>query len=141
MGKTKTQELLSDKTPNTKHLYENYEVQEVIQAYTKDLELSSLNSDLGTGTRLKEVGDGSLLLTPRDINKEKNTSAGHDFANNATRQIFNDQTLQMETHILDNLTPHLEAFHELTQLEAIRNSGKKVNFVVPMVSSDNYNSL
>ena len=71
MGKTKTQELLSDKTPNTKHLYENYEVQEVIQAYTKDLELSSLNSDLGTGTRLKEVGDGSLLLTPRDINKKK----------------------------------------------------------------------
>lgn len=138
MGKTKTQELLSDKTPNTKHLYENYEVQEVIQAYTKDLELSSLNSDLGTGTRLKEVVDGSLLLTPRDINKEKNTSAGHDFANNATRQIFNDQTLQMETHVLDNLTPRLEEFHELTQLEAIRNSGKKVNFVVPMVNDGGY---
>ena len=71
MGKTRTQEQLLDKTPSTKHLYENYEVQEVIQAYTKDLELSSLNSDLGTGTRLKEVANGTLLLTPRDINKEK----------------------------------------------------------------------
>lgn len=115
MGKTKTQKQLLDKTPNTKHLYENYEVQEVIQSYTKDLELSSLNSTLRTGTRLKEVGDGTLLLTPRDINKAKNTSAGHDFANNATRELFNEQTFQMETHILDNLTPRLEEFHELTQ--------------------------
>ena len=69
------QKQLLDKTPNTSHLYENYEVQEVIQAYTKDLELSSLNSELGTGARLKEVGGNTLLLTPRDINKEENTSS------------------------------------------------------------------
>lgn len=138
MGKSKTEKQLLDKTPNTKHLYENYEVQEVIQAYTKDLELSSLNSDLGTGTRLKEVGDDILLLTPRDINREENTSAGHDFAHNATRRLFNDQTFQMETHVLDNLTPRLEEFHKLVQSEALQNSGKKVNFIVPMVNDSGY---
>lgn len=136
MGKNKMQKQLLDKTPNTSHLYENYEVQEVIQAYTKDLELSSLNSELGTGARLKEVGGNTLLLTPRDINKEENTSAGHDFANNATRELYNDQTFQMESHILDNLTPRLEEFLYLTHTEALQNSGKKVDFVVPIVNDE-----
>lgn len=138
MGKTKIQKQLIDKTPNTEHLYENYEVQEVISEYTKDLESSSLNSDLGTGKRLKEVSDGTLLLTPRDINREENTSAGYDFANNASKEVFNNQTFQMETHVLDNLTPRLREFQTLTESETLRNSGKKVNFVVPMVNDGGY---
>lgn len=44
----------------------------------------------------------------------------------------------METHVLDNLTPRLEEFRKLTQSETLRNSGKKVNFVVPMVNDGGY---
>ena len=40
MAKNQAQIESLDKTPNSMHLYENYEVQEVIVAYTKDLTVS-----------------------------------------------------------------------------------------------------
>ena len=84
------------------------------------------------------MGDGTLLLTPRNINDSTNTKNGHDFANNATVESFNEETFQMETQTQDNLTPRLEEFRKLTQSKKLLDSGKKVSFVVPILNDKGY---
>ncbi len=112
------------KTPNLDHLYEDYEVQSVLQAYVKNLQLSLIK---GYENRVYKLSDGNLLLIPRDITDVDNLKK-YSFA-------YMMPSLSSLSEARDVLTPRLQDFQVFVNKPAIKALGKKISFLVPIKES------